>query len=127
MGKTFLPGTVRNLISRSFRFDMKGLSQPYGILSIVIIMVIVALLLSYIMISSCDEDCSSRKSTVSTTKITNLRDLISKCQDPGSIFISFELEANDCIQIDGNSKAITLNASVGKAEKLPKPFNPPIT
>ena len=126
MGKTFLPGTVRNYLSQFFRFDTRGLSQSYGILSIVIIMILIALLLSYIMITSCDEDCRSRSNTVFNTKITN-RDLTFACHDPGSIFILYELEANDGFHLDGNSTAIDLNALNGRAEKLPKPFIPLIT
>lgn len=127
MRKIFLPGTVRNIRSQSYWIDTKGLSQPYGILSIVIIMVLVALLLSYIMITSCDDECSSRNNTVSTTKIISHRDLILTCHDPGSIFTLYELVANTCIQADGNFNAIDLNTPVGRAEKLTNLFSPLIT
>lgn len=127
MGKTFLPGIVRNILSQPLRLDTKALCHPYGVLTILAIMVLVALLLSYIMITYCNDNCTSGNHTFSTCEIKNYRDLTLTRHDPGSIFILYESKFNNVIHQDGNSTAIPLNAFIGRVEKLPKLLSPLIT
>lgn len=87
MGKNFLPGAIRSMLSQSSWLGTKGVCHSYGVLFILVSMVLASLLLSYLMLNSCNENCDTRQDIVELSKNKIHRDLTFSCPDPGSIFI----------------------------------------
>jgi hypothetical protein len=125
MGKFFLPGIVRNILSQPLRLDTKGLCHPYGVITILTVMVLVALFLSYLMLTYCTDNCTSGNHTVSITEIKH-RDLAFTCQAPGSIYIPYESNSSYSTHAR-NTSTLLLGALTGTAEKMPKLLSPLIT